>query len=214
MANAPSLLERLCPECGQHFHLVQQTLTSLEVPFSLNRFMVRGLDYYTRTTFEFLTTGLGAQAAVGAGGRYDGLIEQLGGPPLSGIGFAMGMERIALLMEQQATPTEPLATMDIFLAALGVQPLAWCGQLAHQLRRHGLKVALDYSGRSLKAQLKLANRVRARFALIIGDDELQRQEGTLRNMTSQEQQPLPLPTEKEHLCTELVRLIKSGVSSR
>ena len=214
VVNAPSLLERLCPECGQHFHLVQQTLTSLEVPFSLNRFMVRGLDYYTRTTFEFLTTDLGAQAAVGAGGRYDGLIEQLGGPPLSGIGFAMGMERIALLMEQQATPTEPLATMDIFLAALGGQPLAWCGQLAHQLRRHGLKVALDYSGRSLKAQLKLANRVCARFALIIGDDELQRQEGTLRNMTSQEQQPLPLPTEKEHLCTELVRLIKSGVSSR
>lgn len=210
VANAPSLLERLCPACDQHFHQVQQTLTSLEVPFSLNRFMVRGLDYYTRTTFEFLTTDLGAQAAVGAGGRYDGLIEQLGGPPLSGIGFAMGLERIALLMEQQKTNDEPLAAMDLFLAALGGQSLAWCTQIAHHLRRQDVKTALDYSGRSLKAQLKLANRARARFTLIIGDDELQRQEGTLRNMASQEQQPLALPANKEQLCAELVQLLKSG----
>ena len=206
--DAPSLLERLCPDCNQHFHLVQQTLSRLGVPFGINRFMVRGLDYYSRTTFEFLTTELGAQAAVGAGGRYDGLIEQLGGPALSGIGFAMGIERIALLMEQQKTRTDPLATTDIYLAALGEQPLAWCGQIAHQLRRQGIKAALDYSGRSLKAQLKMANRACARFTLIIGDDELKRQEATLRNMATQDQQPLILHATKEQFCLDLIQLLR------
>jgi histidyl-tRNA synthetase len=192
VAEAPSLLDALCPECDQHFLAVRQALEMLAIPFSINRFMVRGLDYYTRTTFEFLTTDLGAQAAVGAGGRYDGLIEQLGGPKLSGIGFAMGLERIALLMEQQADLQLPVESMDIFIAALGGNSLNTCSQLTHELRRQGAKAAIDYSGRSLKAQLKQANRVQARFTLIIGDDELNHQQGVLRNMSTQEQQPFDL----------------------
>ena len=192
VADAPSLLDALCPDCDQHFLEVRQSLDTLQVPFTINRFMVRGLDYYTRTTFEFLTTDLGAQAAVGAGGRYDGLIEQLGGPALSGIGFAMGLERIALLMEQQDESQLPLESMDVFVAALGKVPLTFCSQLTQALRRHGIKAAIDYSGRSLKAQLKQANRINARFSLIIGEEELSNQQGILRNMATQEQQPFDL----------------------
>lgn len=209
---APSMLESLCPECGQHFQEVQEALKDLDIPFKINRFMVRGLDYYTRTTFEFLTTDLGAQAAVGAGGRYDGLIEQLDGPPLSGIGFAMGMERIALLMEQQSESRHPAAAMDLFLAALGINTLPPCSLLAHLLRRQGVKTAIDYSGRSLKAQLKQAGRVNARFALIIGDDEWARQEGILRNMTTQEQQPFPLSGTPEQQIRRLIQLLAPTAS--
>lgn len=187
VAAAPSLLEALCPECDQHFLAVRRSLEMLAIPYSINRFMVRGLDYYSRTTFEFLTNDLGAQAAVGAGGRYDGLIEELGGPKLSGIGFAMGLERIALLMEQQAEEQLPVESMDVFVATLGEKSLTACTQLTHELRRQGVKTAIDYSGRSLKAQLKQARRVQARYTLIIGDDELERQQGILRNMSTQEQ---------------------------
>lgn len=204
---APSLLDALCPDCDQHFLAVRQSLELLDVPFQLNRFMVRGLDYYTRTTFEFLTTELGAQAAVGAGGRYDGLIEQLGGPPLTGIGFAMGLERIVLLLEQQGDDKLPKATADLFIAALGPDLLAPCSRLTHLLRRSGIRAAIDYSGRSLKAQLKQANRVNARFALIVGADEWARQEGTLRNMTTQEQQPLSLAGPPEEQCRRLIELL-------
>ncbi|MGE4560763.1 MAG: histidine--tRNA ligase [Desulfobulbus sp.] len=192
VADAPSLLDVLCPECDRHFQEVRQSLELLAIPFTINRFMVRGLDYYTRTTFEFLTADLGAQAAVGAGGRYDGLIEQLGGPPLSGIGFAMGLERIALLMEQQQENRLPIESMDIFVVALGRDSLTACSQLTHTLRRQGIRAAIDYSGRSLKAQLKQASRVNSRFALIIGDEELSKQQAILRNMASQEQQPFDL----------------------
>ncbi|MGD9948676.1 MAG: histidine--tRNA ligase [Desulfobulbus sp.] len=192
VADAPSLLDALCPECDQHFLEVRQALETLDIPFTINRFMVRGLDYYTRTTFEFLTTDLGAQAAVGAGGRYDGLIEQLGGPSLSGIGFAMGLERIALLLEQQTASLLPVESMDVFVATLGKDSLTACSQLTQALRRQGIKAAIDYSGRSLKAQLKQASRINARFTLIIGDEELSKQQGILRNMSTQEQQPFDL----------------------
>ncbi|WP_028583466.1 histidine--tRNA ligase [Desulfogranum mediterraneum] len=204
---APSLLEDLCEGCSSHFAQVQEGLDALEIPFTLNRFMVRGLDYYTQTTFEFLTADLGAQAAVGAGGRYDGLIEQLGGPALPGIGFAMGIERLALLMEQNAE--EPLEQQtDIFLAALGEQAPQPCSRLIHQLRKDGLKAAMDYSGRSLKAQMKQANRCHARFVLIIGDSELEQQQGVLRNMQSQEQQSFPLTGSPQEQSQSLLRLLQ------
>ena len=206
---APSMLEALCPECAHHFQEVQEALQNLQIPFQINRFMVRGLDYYTRTTFEFLTADLGAQAAVGAGGRYDGLIEQLGGPPLSGIGFAMGMERMALLMEQRAGNQLPGPTMDIFLASLGKDTLAPCSLLAHLLRKQGVKAAMDYSGRSLKAQLKQAGRVNARFTLIVGDEEWTRQEGILRNMATQQQQPFALSGPPEDQCRQLAQLLQA-----
>jgi histidyl-tRNA synthetase len=208
---APSLLDSLCPECDTHFQEVRKALENLAIPFQINRFMVRGLDYYTRTTFEFLTRDLGAQAAVGAGGRYDGLIEQLGGPSLSGIGFAMGIERIILLMEQQNAHGLPAGAMDIFVAALG-DTLAPCSRLTHSLRKQGAKVAIDYSGRSLKAQLKQANRVNARYTLIVGEDEWSRSEGILRNMKNQEQQPFVLTGSPEEQAARLIETVNTATN--
>ena len=208
---APNLLDALCPACDQHFREVREALAELRIPFTVNRFMVRGLDYYTRTTFEFLTSDLGAQAAVGAGGRYDGLIEQLGGPPLSGIGFAMGLERIVLLMEQQASGQLAASSVDVFLAALSAGTLPSCSQLAHTLRKQGAKVAIDYSGRSLKAQLKQASRVNARFTLIVGDDEWARGEAILRNMRTQEQHPFALHGDPEEQSHRLLAALRTTV---
>ena len=203
---APSILESLCPDCDTHFNAVRKHLDALEVTYTLNRFMVRGLDYYTRTTFEFVTNDLGAQAAVAAGGRYDGLIEQLGGPKnMPGIGFAMGMERLALLMQQQET-VFPTAKADIFVAALGEPAIAYAGTLVHRLRKLGLQAAMDYSNRKLKAQMKQAGRVNARFTLIIGDQELENREAVLRNMESKEQKPFSLAGTMEELSSQLTKL--------
>jgi histidyl-tRNA synthetase len=206
---APSILDNICPDCDAHFVVVQQQLNELGVVYKLNRFMVRGLDYYTRTTFEFITDKLGAQAAVAAGGRYDGLIEQLGGPKNTpGIGFALGMERIVLLMEQQEA-AQDLATdrADLFAATLGEKAVAACAPIVHALRKHGLYAAMDYSSRSLKAQMKQADRVNARFTLIVGEQELEKQEAVLRNMDTQEQSEFSLQGAVEELAERLVATI-------
>ncbi len=204
---APSILDALCDPCRDHFAAVCRGLEALGIDHGINRFMVRGLDYYTRTTFEFITGDLGAQAAIGAGGRYDGLIGQLGGPALPGIGFAMGMERLALLMEQQETPLPRPAT-DLFVAALGEKAAAYAFPLVHELRRLGLSAAMDHSGRSLKAQMKQAGRTRANYTLIIGDNELEQQEAILRDMATREQESVALQTdaaEQAHLLALRVR---------
>ena len=191
--DAPSILDSLCGDCKDHFKQVRDRLDLLDVQYSANRFMVRGLDYYTRTTFEFITHDLGAQSAVGAGGRYDGLIEQLGGPKLPGIGFAMGIERLVLLLEQKQDDTLGRQTgTDLFVAALGADAARHSASLVHNLRKNGFKSAMDYSGRSLKAQMKQAGRLDARYVLIIGDNEIEQQEAVLRNMSTQEQDPFPL----------------------
>ncbi len=206
--DAPSILESLCEDCDEHFTLVRQCLDQLGVKYTSNALMVRGLDYYTRTTFEFIAHNLGAQSAVGAGGRYDGLIEELGGPKLSGIGFAMGIERLVLLLQQQDNESQPTLQnpLDIFIAALGDKAAERSFELVHLLRKKGVKAAMDHSGRSLKAQMKQAGRVGARFALIIGDNELEQQSAVLRNMASQEQKAFPLKQNIAEECEQLAAL--------
>ena len=186
IADAPAMALHLCGECAEHFAGVQAGLEQLGIAFSLNKFMVRGLDYYCRTTFEFITADLGAQAAVAAGGRYDSLVEILGGPPTPGIGFAMGMERLVLLLQQQERPLAA-GQIDLFVAGVGQAGSAAGFRLAHELRAQGRKVAMDHEGRSLKAQMKLADRSGARYVLIIGDDEAASGKGVLRDMASVEQ---------------------------
>lgn len=186
---APSLLEHLCGPCKDHFDQVQAGLRQLGVSFQLNKFMVRGLDYYCRTTFEFITSDLGAQAAVAAGGRYDGLIETLGGPKNSpGIGFAMGMERLVLLLQQQEKSSVEEEKVDLFVAGIGAQAARAGFALVHEMRARKFSVAMDYEGRSLKSQMKQADKAGARFVLIIGDDELALGKGILRNMLNKEEQ--------------------------
>lgn len=188
MEEAPSLLEYLCGSCDEHFGKVRATLESLEIEYNLNKFMVRGLDYYCRSTFEFITEDLGAQAAVGAGGRYDGLVETLGGPKgTPGIGFAIGLERLVLLLQQKAELEIEAERPDLFVIGLGDAPTDRAAVLSQQLRKAGLKVNLDYEGRSLKAQMKQANKAKAHNTLIIGENEMEQGTAPLKNMDSQEQ---------------------------
>ena len=185
--SAPSILENLCAGCEEHFDAVQKHLRQLGVVYSLNKFMVRGLDYYCRTTFEFITGDLGSQSAVGGGGRYDGLVEQLGGPKnLPGIGFAMGIERLVLLLQQQEAKEEKVQELDLFVAGLGEESAYYCYGLVHELRQAGLRVGMDHEGKSLKSQMKQADKAGAAFVLIIGEDELKKGTGVLRNMNNQE----------------------------
>ncbi|MDR3090035.1 MAG: histidine--tRNA ligase [Desulfobulbaceae bacterium] len=191
--DAPSILDHLCPDCAAHFAAVEMGLTDLQIPYLRNKFMVRGLDYYCRTTFEFITNDLGAQAAVGAGGRYDGLIEQLGGPKNTpGIGFAMGMERLVLLLQQSQEERSAVSEADVYIAALGEKAVAACLPLAHGLREHGRRVAMDYEGRGLKSQMKQADKIGAAWVLIVGDEELAGGQAVLRDMRTKEQRAVTL----------------------
>ncbi|WP_129126888.1 histidine--tRNA ligase [Geomonas oryzae] len=175
---APSMLDHLCPECGDHFDKTRKYLELVGTPYSINQRMVRGLDYYTRTTFEMVTTMLGAQSAVAAGGRYDGLISEIGGPQIPGIGFAMGVERVALLLAEKDFSRRP----DLFIAALGDEAHAEAFRLMSALQRLGLAVEIDYEGKSLKSQMRRADKFSSRFTLIIGGDELTRGTAPLKNM--------------------------------
>jgi len=202
---APSIQEHLCDDCDEHFASVQKGLQDLDVEYSLNKFMVRGLDYYTRTTFEFITGDLGAQAAVGAGGRYDGLVEKLGGPKIPGIGFALGMERLVLLLQQQEEVKIDSGQVDIFVAGLGEKASQFAFPLVHILRQNGLLTVMDHEGRSLKSQMKQANKVNSRFVLIIGENELEQGQAVLRNMANQEQQEITIQSNNNEMASSLLQ---------
>ncbi|MBU4260458.1 MAG: histidine--tRNA ligase [Proteobacteria bacterium] len=204
--HAPSILDFLCPGCTSHFSEVKEGLDLLAIPYRINSFMVRGLDYYTRTTFELVTSDLGAQSAIGAGGRYDGLVKQLGGADVPGIGFAMGMERLALLLEQQQKAVAAPA-LDLFIVALGPAAQKKGFALTHALRQKSLIVSMDYQDRSLKNQMKQAGKAAARFVLIMGDEELVRGEAVLRNMESSEQSTLAIAAEAYAWAVELADII-------
>ena len=200
---APSILEHLCSGCETHFSDVQEGLQQLGVEYSLNKFMVRGLDYYCRTTFEFITSDLGAQSAVCAGGRYDGLIEKLGGPKKGpGIGFAMGLERMVLLLQQQENAISTESEMELFVIGLGANGEKLSYGLVHEMRNQKCRVAMDYEGRSLKSQMKQANKAGAKYVFIIGDDEIVNGKGVLKNMETQQQQDVGLT------CSALLEAVK------
>ncbi|MDF1613936.1 histidine--tRNA ligase [Desulfurivibrio dismutans] len=202
-AEAPAILGSLCAPCDQHLARVRQDLDALQIPYTMNPFMVRGLDYYTRTTFELLTDALGAQSAVGAGGRYDGLVKQLGGPDLPGIGFAMGLERLVLLLQEQEQAAA--AGPDLFLACLGEPAAAYGFTLLQKCRLAGLSALMDIQGRGLKSQMKQADRLHARHVLIIGEDELNAGQAVLRNLDSKEERQVALDDE----LTALLPLLQS-----
>lgn len=175
---APAMLEYLCPCCSEHFDQTKKYLDLVGTAYSINERMVRGLDYYTRTTFEMVTTMLGSQSAVAAGGRYDGLISELGGPQLPGIGFAIGVERVALLLAEKDFSRRP----DLFIAAMGEEAHAEAFRLMTALQRNNVAVELDYEGKSLKSQMRRADKFKSRFTLIIGGDELSRGTAPLKDM--------------------------------
>jgi histidyl-tRNA synthetase len=189
-ADAPSILDSLCAACREHFATVQGLLRDTGVAFTLNPRMVRGLDYYCRTTFEWTSSQLGAQSAVAAGGRYDGLVQDLGGPPIPGVGFALGVERLVLLLRAQQSPEA--ARVELFVVWLGARGRDWAFPLAHRLRQKGLSVELEGEARSLKSQMRRADKLKARTVLIVGDDELDKGRVIVRNMASKQQEEIGL----------------------
>jgi len=196
-SSAPSIIEHLCGVCSDHFDEVKQALDLLGVPYSVNPKMVRGLDYYTRTAFELITTELGAQGAIGAGGRYDGLVKQLGGPDVPGIGFAMGLERLVMLLSQKGELESP-SGLDLFLVTLGEVAHEKGFHLMQMLRSLGVRVMMDHEGRSMKNQMKQANKQKAKFALILGENELANREVALKDMLSGEQEVVGLAADFEN----------------
>lgn len=175
LADAPKLVDYLCSDCAAHFDAVKRLLDGLAIRYTLDAHLVRGFDYYTRTAFEIVSPGLGAQNSIGGGGRYDGLVEQIGGPPAPGIGFGIGTERCLLAMEQLGLPIpEEDEAPDVFLVSAGGNASEAAVRLAQELRREGIATELDYQSRSLKAQMRAADRTGARFAVILGEDELAR----------------------------------------
>ena len=189
---APSLEECLCDECKAHFDGLKELLTAAGVDFEVDHNLVRGLDYYTKTAFEIQYKPLGAQSAVCGGGRYDGLIEEVGGPATPGIGFAMGMERVLLALESQNLLPAADDAMDVFIVCPRKENFTLAFKTAIELRRAGLKVDYDFQGRSMKAQMKAANRVQAKYVLIFGEDEVARGQVVLRNMANSEQNEIAI----------------------
>jgi histidyl-tRNA synthetase len=193
MRDAPLLSDHICAACREHFDAVRGALEDLEVSFEIEPRLVRGLDYYSRTTFEYQVTGLGAQSAVGGGGRYDGLSEALGGPRLPGIGFGLGVERILLALESVGTfADEPASAVHVYVVALGERAQRAALKLTTDLRRRGIGADFDVMGRSMKGQMKDASRSGARWAVILGEQEMATGTATVKDLENSEQTNLRL----------------------
>jgi histidyl-tRNA synthetase len=206
-AGAPKLAECLDEACREHFAKVQELLTASGIEFVVDPTLVRGLDYYTRTAFEIQYTPLGAQSAVLGGGRYDGLVEEVGGPATPGIGFAMGMERVILALESQNLLPAADDTIDVFAVAPKPEAAALAFTTVEKLREAGICAAYDYQQRSMKAQMKAANRLQAKFVLIFGEDELSRNCVTLRDMTTEDKDN----NQREIPLAEITTILKTEV---
>ncbi|MFR4394124.1 MAG: histidine--tRNA ligase [Ruminococcus callidus] len=185
--DAPVILDYLCDDCRTHFEKLQEYLKALHIDYSINPKIVRGLDYYTKTVFEFITTDIGAQGTVCGGGRYDGLIEQMGGKPTPAMGFAMGLERLIMTMEQQGCAFEEPKGCDLYIAPMDESAVPTTMQLGQQLRVSGYQVEYDVMQRGLKAQMKYANKIGAAFVMVLGENELQDKKAKLKNMETGEQ---------------------------
>ena len=197
LATAPILMDYLTPESAADFDAVKNSLEALNINFVVNNRMVRGLDYYTGTAFEFVHEGLGAQSGIGGGGRYDGLMAQLGGASLSGIGFGLGVDRILLACEAEGLSMPEGSELDLFIVPLGTAPAALA--IAEELRERGLRVGMSYGDRALKGGMKAADKSGARYSIVLGADELASGEVALKAMKSGESQSVTLSLLANHL---------------
>lgn len=203
MRDAPVMLDCLCDECAAHFEGLKNRLEAAGIEYSVNPLIVRGLDYYTKTVFEIISTDIGAQGTVCGGGRYDGLVEELGGPSMPGIGFGLGIERLLLVLESLGIALPEPRLCDAYVCTLGEVAAVEGFCVTKRLRDAGIKAECDHMGRSLKAQLKYAAKLDARFTVIIGDDELSKGVAVVRDMQKSEENTVPL--------TELNQMIKAGI---
>jgi histidyl-tRNA synthetase len=201
--DAPATLDYLCNDCSEHFDLVKTTLEEQGVDFIVDKTLVRGLDYYTRTAWEILTDSLGAQSAVAGGGRYDGLVKELGGPDTPAIGFAIGFDRLVEVMEQiSQNPSD--SGLDLFIISIGDIAMKKGYLWSCELNQAGISTEIDYRGKSLKALMKRANKFNARDVLIVGETEINQNAAVLRNMNTKDQDSIDIDT----LIPELIKIFK------
>ncbi|MEE1076053.1 MAG: histidine--tRNA ligase [Acutalibacteraceae bacterium] len=190
--NAPVVLDYLCDECSDHFTKVKSYLDSAEIPYVVNPQIVRGLDYYTKTVFEFVTTKLGSQGTVCGGGRYDGLVEEIGGQHTPSLGFGLGMERLLALMDEQGIKIPAPNTCDLYIASMGDEAQKKAFNLTKEVREAMINVECDIVGRSLRAQMKYADKIGAKFSIVIGDNEIAENKAMLKNMETGERTEVSL----------------------
>lgn len=190
--DAPVILDYLCEDCSNHFEKLKSILTNMGIEYSVNPRIVRGLDYYTKTVFEFVTADIGSQGTVCGGGRYDGLIEQLSGKHVPALGFGMGLERLILTMENQGCEFMENPTCELYIAPMGDTAKDKAVELASNLRTEGFLVEYDIMDRGIKAQMKYANKLNTKFVLVIGDNEIQSNSAKLKFMATGEELPITL----------------------
>lgn len=189
-ADAPYMLDYLCSDCKAAFESLKANLDAMGISYTVDPRIVRGLDYYTKTAFEFVTTKIGAQGTICGGGRYDHLVEEIGGPSIPGVGFGLGKERLLLLMGHNDVILDDPNVPDISISFIGDKARLYALGLAHNLRVNGIAVAIDTLNRNLKGQMKYANKLAARYSVVIGDDEIERGVVTLKDMKSGEQKEI------------------------
>ena len=191
---APVVIDYLCDECKEHFENVQKYLKAQNIEYTINPQIVRGLDYYTKKVFEFVSNSIGAQGTVCGGGRYDGLVEELGGQHTPSLGFAMGIERLMLLMEAQGCEFPEAEKPDLFIVALGEKATLKAVEIAKDMREEGFSALLDLNQRSVRAQMKYADKLGAKFNVVIGDNEVEAKTAKLKNMQTGEETEINLDT--------------------
>ncbi len=190
--DAPRMIDYLCDDCKNAFEELKSNLTAMGIDYKVDPNIVRGLDYYTKTAFEFVTTSIGAQGTVCGGGRYDHLIEELGGPPIPGVGFGLGIERLLLLMEACNAPFPDDDNVDVFIAVMGDRAKAFGLKLCRELRQKGIAAEMDTLARNIKGQFKYADRLNAKYTLVIGENELEKGVVSLKDMRKSQQREIKL----------------------
>lgn len=196
---APMMLDFLCDDCKNDFEELQKNLDAIGIPYVVNPGIVRGLDYYTKTAFEFVTNSLGAQGTVCGGGRYDNLISEVGGPPIPGVGFGLGKERLLMLMEANGVEIPKRNDSDVFVAVMGDEAKLFGQKLMFDLRKAGIRVQMDDLLRNFKGQFKYADRLGVKYTVVLGDDEIAKKAATVKNMETGEQEEVPFENIIEYL---------------
>lgn len=194
--NAPKMIDNLCDDCKSHFDKTTAYLDALGIEYTINPNIVRGLDYYTRTVFEITSDALGAQSTVCGGGRYNGLVEELGGKPTEGIGFAVGIERLVMIMKAQGLADNDTVKPEIFVASIGDTADIAAQKLVYDLRLLGIRAERDLCARSVKAQMKYANKLGAGFSIVLGDDEISQNSVDIKNMETGESCSIAVEADK------------------
>ncbi|RKD34643.1 histidine--tRNA ligase [Thermohalobacter berrensis] len=192
LQDVPLMIDHLCDDCNNHFDKVKQYLEALKIDFVVDPKIVRGLDYYTKTAFEFISTEIGAQSTVCGGGRYDGLVEEIGGPSTPGVGFGMGIERLLLTLENKGIEIPKEKGLDVFFVTIGEKAEKEAFRLLYDLRQNGISADKDFLDRSVRAQFKFSNKINAKYTVVIGDDELDKGVVTLRNMETGKEEEIKI----------------------